>query len=239
MDAINGDDPFIMMADGRGWLFAPSGLLDGPLPAHYEPVESPVHNLLYPDIDGGPAAIRWRRPENPVHPVEDPRYPVVATTFRLTEQHTAGGMSRTLPWLGELQPEMFAEIDPVLAQARGIGDGEWMTIETERAEIEARAQVTSRMRPLRVDGRVVHQIGLPWHWGYGTSHPGDSTNDLTALASDPNVSIQESKAFTCEVRAGRRRGPSTERLGSVGSPQLRVRPDQDDPAAENPQEAAR
>ncbi len=202
MDAISGDDPFMMMADGRAWLFAPSGLLDGPLPTHYEPVESPVHNLLYPQIDADPAAIRWRRPENPLHAVEDPRYPVVATTFRLTEQHTAGGMSRKVPWLGELQPEMFAEIDPVLARERGIEDGDWMTIETERAEIEARAQVTERMRPLRIDGRRVHQIGLPWHWGYSTPYPGDSANDLTAITGDPNVSIQESKAFTCEVRAG-------------------------------------
>ena len=129
----------------------------------------------------------------------------MATTFRLTEQHTAGGMSRKVPWLGELQPEMFAEIDPVLARERGIEDGGWMTIVTERAEIEARAKVTDRMRPLRVDGRLVHQVGLPWHWGYSGPYPGDSTNDLGAMSGDPNVSIQESKAFTCDVRAGRRR----------------------------------
>ena len=239
MDAIGGADPFIMMADGRGWLFAPSGLLDGPLPTHYEPVESPVHNLLYPEMDADPAAIRWRRPENPLHAVEDPRYPVVATTFRLTEQHTAGGMSRAVPWLGELQPEMFAEVDPVLARARGIQDGGWLTIETERAEIEARAHVTERMRPLRIDGRLVHQVGLPWHWGYSPPHSGDSTNDLTAITGDPNVSIQESKAFTCQVRAGRRRGPSTARLGGVAAARAPVAADEDDPQAESPQEAAR
>jgi formate dehydrogenase major subunit len=145
-------------------------------------------------------------------------------------------MSRNLPWLGELQPEMFVEIDPVLARERGIEDGGWLTIETERAEIEARAQVTQRMRPLRIDGRRVHQIGLPWHWGYSTPYPGDSANDLTAITGDPNVSIQESKAFTCDVRAGRRRGPSTERLGGVAAPHGPVRPNQDDPPAENPQE---
>ena len=237
MDAISGDDPFMMMADGRAWLFSPSGLLDGPLPTHYEPIESPVHNLLYPDLDANPSAIRWQRPENPLHTTGDPRYPIVATSFRLTEQHTAGGMSRTLPWLGELQPEMFAEIDPVLARERGIEDGGWLTIETERAEIEARAKVTDRIRPLRVDGKVVHQIGLPWHWGYGRPYPGDSTNDLGALSGEPNTSIQESKAFTCNVRAGRRRGPSTERLKGAGSPGARVPPDQDDPRAESPQEA--
>jgi formate dehydrogenase major subunit len=235
MDAISGDDPFIFMADGRGWLFSPSGLLDGPLPTHYEPVESPEANLLYPELGANPAVIRWPRPENPVHATGDPRYPLVATTFRLTEQHTAGGMSRKVPWLGELQPEMFAEIDPVLARERGIEDGGWMTIETARAEIEARAKVTDRIRPLRVDGRLVHQVGLPWHWGYSSPYPGDSANDLGALSGDPNVSIQESKAFTCNVRAGRRSGPSTARLKDAAQPGVAVAPNRDDPLAESPQ----
>jgi formate dehydrogenase major subunit len=128
MDAIAGTDPFIMMADGRGWLYSPNGLVDGPMPTFYEPVESPVSNLLYPNMDGSPAAIRWRRPENPYQATGDPRFPVVATTFRLTEHQTGGGMTRTLPWLVELQPEMFCEIDPQLAADRGIEDGGWMTI---------------------------------------------------------------------------------------------------------------
>ena len=120
MDAIGGADPFIMMADGRAWLYAPSGLLDGPMPTHYEPLESPLNNPLYPNIHANPAALRWTRADNPYAEPGDPRYPCVATTFRLTEHHTAGGMSRWLPWLDELQPEMFAEIDPVLAAERGI-----------------------------------------------------------------------------------------------------------------------
>jgi formate dehydrogenase major subunit len=238
MDAINGDDPFIMMADGRGWIYSPSGLLDGPMPTHYEPIESPVHNLLYPDLGADPAGIRWRRPENPLHATGDPGRPIVATTFRLTEHHTAGGMSRTLPWLGELQPEMFVEIDPILARERGIEDGGWMTIITDRAEIEARALVTERMRPLRIDGKPVHQVGLPWHWGYSGAYPGDSTNDLGAISGEPNVSIQESKAFTCDVRAGRRRGPSTARLKGAGSRTGLVAPNEDDRHAENPKEVA-
>jgi formate dehydrogenase major subunit len=237
MDAISGDDPFIMMADGRGWLFSPSGLLDGPLPTHYEPIESPVVNPLYPDLGANPAAIRWQRPENPLNPTADPRYPLVATTFRLTEQHTAGGMSRHLPWLAELQPEMFAELDPVLARDRGIEDGGWMTIMTERAEIEARARVTDRIRPLKVDGRIVHQIALPWHWGYHPPHPGDSTNDLGVISGDPNVSIQESKAFTCDVRAGRRSRATTARLAGQAAGE-RVGPADDDELAEAPKEVA-
>jgi formate dehydrogenase major subunit len=232
MDAIGGNEPFIMMADGVGWLYSPSGLLDGPLPTHYEPFESPVQNALYPDVRANPTALAWNRPENPYNAAGDPRYPLVATTFRLTEHHTAGGMSRTLPWLAELQPEMFAEIDPILARDRGIEDGGWMTIVTERAEIEARAKVTDRMRPLRVDGRLLHQVGLPWHWGtYGDS-PGDSANDLGALASDPNVSIQQSKAFSCDVRAGRRSGETTEKLAGAGGGGNGQSPAADDPAQE-------
>ena len=238
MDAIGGADPFMMLADGRAWLFAPAGLLDGPMPTHYEPIESPVENLLYPRMGASPSGIRWQRPENPYHATGDPRFPVVATSFRLTEQHTAGAMSRPLPWLSELQPEMFAEIDPVLAADRGIVDGGWMTIVTLRAEIEARARVTERMRALRVDGRIVHQVGLPWHWGYAGDSTGDSTNDLGALSGDPNVSIQDSKSFSCDVRAGRRERPTTERLKGV-SLGLQVAPSDDDPIAENPKEKNR
>jgi formate dehydrogenase major subunit len=237
MDAIAGSDPFIMMADGRAWLYSPSGLLDGPMPTHYEPLESPVENLLYPKLGANPAGIRWRRPENPYAAVGDPRYPLVATSYRLTEHHTAGGMSRKLPWLAELQPEMFAEIDPQLAAERGIEDGGWMTIVTERAEIEARALVTERIRPLRVDGRVIHQVGLPWHWGYDGADRGDITNDLGAISGDPNVSIQESKAFICDVRAGRRQLPSTVRLAGA-SLGVSITTSEDDPIAENPKEVA-
>jgi formate dehydrogenase major subunit len=195
-------------------------------------------NLLYPKMNANPAVIRWQRPENPYDAAGDPGYPVVATTFRLTEHHTAGGMSRTVPWLVELQPEMFAEIDPQLAADRGIEDGGWMTIVTERAEIEARAKVTERIRPLRVDGRVIHQIGLPWHWGYGGLSRGDTANELGALSGDPNVSIQESKAFTCDVRTGRRQGASTARLAGASLVGHHIRPSEDDPVAEDPQEAS-
>jgi formate dehydrogenase major subunit len=238
MDAISGAEPFMMMGDGRAWLYAPSGLNDGPLPTHYEPLESPVANLLYPQVESNPSGIRWRRPANPIHPAGDPRFPLVATSFRLTEHHTAGGMSRWLPWLSELQPEMFAEIDPVVAADRGIVDGGWMTIVTERAEIEARARVTDRIKPLTVDGRPLHQVALPWHWGYGGPVTGDSTNDLGAISGDPNVSIQESKAFSCDVRAGRRGGATTARLAGIDTHGEAIEADADDPPAEAPKEAA-
>ncbi len=215
MEAISGDDPFIMMADGRAWLYSPSGLLDGPLPTHYEPYESPVPNHLYPEMGANPAAITWTHEANPIVAPEDERYPIVASTFRLTEHHTAGPMSRNLPWLSELQPEMFVEIDPALAAERGIEDGGWMTVTSPRGEIEARAKVTSRVQPLRMGDRVVHQVCMPWHWGtYSSSAQGvtgDAANDLIAISGDPNVSIQESKAFRCDVRAGRRPRQTTER----------------------------
>ena len=149
----------------------------------------------------------------------------MATTFRLTEHHTAGGMSRWLPWLDELQPEMFAEIDPVLAAEHGIEDGGWMTISSPRADIEARAKVTERMRPLKIDGRIIHQVGLPWHWGFGGPSPGDAANDLVALSGDPNTSIQESKAFVCNVRAGRAStGTSSVRPTAREPPGVAARP---------------
>jgi formate dehydrogenase major subunit len=143
-------------------------------------------------------------------------------------------MSRRVPWLGELQPEMFAEIDPMLARERGIEDGGWMTIMTPRAEIEARAKVTERVRPLRIEGRIVHQVALPWHWAYTGPYRGDSTNDLGALTGDPNVSIQDSEAFACDVRAGRRERAITARLAGARLAGHRVAPDRDDPLAEFP-----
>ena len=230
MDAIDGDDPFIMMADGRAWLFAPSGLLDGPLPTHYEPLETPVDNVLYPEVGANPAALKWERADNPYAQPGDPQWPCVATTFRLTEHHTAGGMSRWLPWLAELQPEMFAEIDPVLARARGIDDGGWMVVRSPRAEIECRARVTGRMRPLRIDGRTIHQVALPWHWGTGGPAPGDSANDLITLSGDPNTSIEEAKAFVCDVRAGRRDGATTAPLAHRRGTPPGVAVDRDHPA---------
>jgi formate dehydrogenase major subunit len=222
-----------MQADGRGWLFAPSGLLDGPLPTHYEPLESPATNALYPDIAENPAALRWTRADNPAADPGDPRWPCVATTFRLTEHHTAGGMSRWVPWLAELQPEMFAEIDPVLARERGIQDGGWMTIASPRGEIEARAKVTDRMKPLHIEGRLTHQVGLPWHWGFGGPVKGDSANDINVMSGDPNVSIQESKAFVCDVRAGRR-APGPGVLAGVHDPPPGVAVDRDHPAEIRP-----
>jgi formate dehydrogenase major subunit len=202
-DALRGDEPFIMQPDGRGWLFAPTGLTDGPLPSHYEPVESPVSNLLY-SRHSNPAAQLIRHPENPLHPVSSNVFPYVFTTYRLTEHHTAGGMSRTLPYLSELQPEFFCEVSPELARERGLEHAGWATIVTARSAVEARVLVTRRMRPLTVDGRTVHQVGVPWHWGPMGYSTGDAGNELCGLALDSNVHIGDYKAQTCDIRPGRR-----------------------------------
>jgi formate dehydrogenase major subunit len=211
-EAIAGYHPFIMQADGRGWLYVPHGLEDGPLPTHYEPHESPLDNALYPQR-ANPRRQRFERPENPSNPSGSERgsevYPFVATTYRLTEHHTAGGMTRSVPYLAELQPAMFVEVHPELAELRGLHHGGWATIVTTRTAIEARVLVTDRVKPLTVQGRRVHQVGLPYHWGTKGLTTGDSANDLSSIVLDPNVHIQEVKAFTCDIRPGRRpRGPA-------------------------------
>ncbi len=204
-DRLGGDDAFIMRADGKAWLFAPAGLVDGPLPAHYEPYESPVRNPLYRQ-QSNPVAKVWNVAGNPYHKVADPQFPIVISTYRLTEHHLSGSMSRWLPWLAELMPELFCEISPELAAAKGIANGGYVTIRTARGEVEARALVTPRMRPFVVDGNVVHEIGLPWHWGWQGTARGDVVNNLSVLVGDPNVSIHEGKVFTCDLRAGRKGG---------------------------------
>jgi formate dehydrogenase major subunit len=204
IDTIGGTDPFIMNADGKSWIYAPQGLQDGPLPTHYEPQESPLRNPLYGQ-QCNPARMEWMRRENPYHRAwGDPSFPYVLTTYRLTEHHTAGGMSRWLSWLAELQPEMFCEVSPELAAEKGLRNGGWATISTARAAIEARVLVTARIRPLRLGGRQIHQIGLPYHWGSRGLTRGDAANELISFVGDPNVSIQESKALTGNIEPGRR-----------------------------------
>jgi formate dehydrogenase major subunit len=210
--SIGGNTAFLMQSDGLGWIHAPTGLIDGPLPTHYEPPESVAKNALYGQ-QCNPARLEYPRRDNLYHRAwDDPTYPFVLTTFRLTEHHTAGGMSRWLWWLSELQPQMFVEISPELARLRGIEHGAWATVSTARGSIEARALVTRRLRPLEVRGKTVHTIGVPWHWGSVGRTTGGSANELLAFVADPNVSIMESKALTADIRPGRveaaRRGPA-------------------------------
>jgi formate dehydrogenase major subunit len=202
-EAIRGDHPFIMQADGLGWIYVPQGLEDGPLPTHYEPQESPFENPLYLQR-ANPRRQQIDRPENPYNPRGSDEYPYVVTTYRLTEHHTAGGMSRFVPYLSELQPAMFCEVSPELAAERGLAHGGWATIVTSRTAIEARVLVTERIKSVTVQGRRVHQVGLPYHWGSRGLTTGGAANDLFPIVLDPNVHIQEVKAATCDIRPGRR-----------------------------------
>jgi formate dehydrogenase major subunit len=198
MDALSGTEPFIMHPDGRGWLFVPSGLVDGPLPTHYEPAESPVRNPIYKQ-QTSPVLKYWKRPDNELVAVGDARFPHVITTYRLTEHYLAGAMSRWNPWLAELQPELFVELSPELAGEKGIKNLDWVRISTPRGRVRAKALVTRRLRPFTIDGKTVHQVGMPWHWGYEGIVTGDVVNELSALVGDPNVTIHEGKAFVCNV----------------------------------------
>jgi formate dehydrogenase major subunit len=200
-DAKNGDKPFIMRADLVGAFFGP--LNDGPFPEHYEPVESPTKNLLSKQ-QMNPVAKIWVVPDqkNDLAPVASPDYPYVVTTYRLTEHHLSGVMSRYLPMLAELFHSHFAEISNELAAELGIKNGERITVATPRGKIHTTAMVTSRLKPFMIDGKQTHQIGIPWHWGYNGISKGDITNDLSSTVGDPTVYIQETKAFLCSVKKG-------------------------------------
>jgi len=205
-DAKNGDKPFIMRTDLVGGLFGP--LVDGPFPEHYEPIESPVKNLLS-KRQNNPVAKIWAVPDqkNELAPVGSADYPYVITTYRLTEHHLSGVMSRYLPMLAELHFAHFTEISHELAEELSIRNGDMVTVMSPRGKIHVKAMVTHRLKPFKMDGKTIHQIGVPWHWGYNgveglPGSKGDITNDLSATVGDPTVFIQETKAFVCNVKKG-------------------------------------
>jgi formate dehydrogenase major subunit len=234
LDAIPGDAPFILHEDGLGWLYVPKGLQDGPLPTHYEPLESPVSNELY-SHQTNPAVKWFTRDDNRFAPPGDARFPFVLTTYRLTEHHTAGGMSRFLSHLAELQPEMFAEISPELARELKINNGDHICIVSLRGAIEARALVSRRIRPLRVNGKRVHQVALPYHYGTAGVVRGSAANDLLSISGEPNVTIMEAKALTCNIVPGRLpRGRAFAEFLNKHAPQAglpTLHPEQPQPAA--------
>ena len=195
----DGASPFIMQPDGKAWLFVPTGLVDGPLPAHYEPYESPVKNVVYSQ-QSNPMTKVYHREDNPYAEVGSKQFPHVLSTYRLTEHHLSGTMSRWLPWLAELQPELFCEISPEHASEIDVDNTDWIEISTPRGVVKAKALVTRRIRPYRLKDRVVHHVGLPWHWGYKGLSTGDVVNNLTALVGEPNTTIHESKVFVCNVK---------------------------------------
>ncbi len=202
MDAHGGASPFMLNLDGQAQLFTAGLLKDGPMPTHYEAVASPVKNALYGQ-QNNPVAMEWRRSDNAYNGTDNPDYPYVLTSYRVTEM--SGIMTRYIPWLAELQPAAFAELDPELAVEKHIRNGDWVTISTALGEIEARALVSGRLQPLRLGkGRRIHQIGIPYNYGTMGHATGDSPSNLIPFVMDPNVSIHEAKSGTCNIRLGRR-----------------------------------
>ncbi|MDY6793735.1 MAG: formate dehydrogenase-N subunit alpha [Actinomycetota bacterium] len=197
--------PFLMLPNGKGRLFVPSGLSDGPLPEHYEPVESPIDNVLSSQ-QHDPVAFIWKSDENKLAEIGSEEYPVVATTCRVVEQWQAGQLTRNLPWACELMPDMFVEMGHNLAEDKGVGNGDKVIVESARGDVECIACVTDRIQTLKVGGKEVEAVVLPWCFGYiglcsgngnGKSY---SANQLTSHVGDPNAKIPEYKAFLVNVR---------------------------------------
>ncbi len=203
VQALAGDAPFVLKPHGKAYLFFPYGMKDAPIPTHYEPWESPVHNAIYARQERNPMTKTWPVEGNPYHGIANPDYPYVLTTYRLTEHHTGGGMTRWNSWLAELQPAAFVEISEELAAEKGIEPGAWVTVVTARGRAQARALVTRRLRPLEVGGKRIHQVGFPWHFGYEGLATGGSANDVTPIVGEPNVTIHEGKVSTCDLLPGR------------------------------------
>ena len=180
-----------------GHLYS-TDLADGPFPEHYEPVESPVKNP-FSKIQWSPCAEVWQSTEFDKYgtPAE---FPIVATTYRVSEHWQTGAMSRNMPWLVGLVPSAFVELGTALAQRLGIKSGDRVIVSSARGAIEVYALVTERFQPFFVEGQMVDEIGLPWHWGYAGIVPGDIANDLTASVGDPNSKIPETKVFLCNLR---------------------------------------
>ena len=195
-DLKEGKKPFIMRADGVASIFG-GGLKDGPFPEHYEPMECPVPENFFSKQLSNPASKIFLDTgvKEDALATCDVRFPLVATTYRVTEHWQTGVMTRNTPWLLELQPRQFCEISLELAKEKGINNGDQIEVSSARGKIEAVAMVTMRMKPFKIGDRIVHEIGLPWCFGWHTPGVGDAANLLTPTAGDANTMIPETKAF--------------------------------------------
>jgi len=188
--------PFIMKPEGVARLWG-YGRAEGPVPEVYEPWESPLDKNLMSGTKTNPCAFIGKFMNERSTP---DKYPYVGTTYRCTEHWQTGIMTRNLPWLVELMPEMYVEMDKVLAAEKGINNGDKVVVYNARGEVRAVAVVTERFQPLQVGGKTVHHIGVLNHWGYSGMSTGDSGNILTPHVGDANTTIPEYKTFLCNVR---------------------------------------
>jgi formate dehydrogenase beta subunit len=209
--ALRGDDPFVLQPTGRPGCSRPTAWSTGPMPTHYEPDESPVRNPLH-GPRASPTRRRYDHPDNPANPALGTVFPFVLTSSRLTEHYTSGAMTRTLPFLAELQPELFVEVSPQLAAERGLVHGQWCHVVTTRTAVQARAVVTERIPPLRMQGTVVHQVWMPYHFGGRGLAKGDVMNDLLGIVDRPQRGYPGGQGG--DVR--RPTGPASHRQGAAG-----------------------
>lgn len=198
----DGKKPFIMRADGVASVFGP-GLADGPFPEHYEPLECPIQENLMSKQMTNPASKKFADGglAEDVYASCDTRFPYVATTYRVTEHWQTGVLSRNVPWLLELQPRLFVEMSRELAKEKKVRSGDMVEVASARGKVDAVAIVTPRFRPFKVAGGTVHEVGLPWCFGWFTPGVGESANLLTPTAGDANTMIPETKAFMVNVKA--------------------------------------
>jgi formate dehydrogenase major subunit len=190
-----GMKPFIMNGEGTGKFFSLAGLVDGPFPEHYEPLESPVENVLHPKVSTNPKAATFKAVQDTFGTAD--KFPYVATTYRLSEHQHFN--TTNVPYLVEAAPEMFVEIPVELAKEKGITNGGKVKVKSQRGEIEAVAMVSKRMAPLQVAGKTVYQIGVPIHWGYVGLVKGGMANMLTNFAGDANARTPAFKAFLVDI----------------------------------------
>ena len=193
-----GKYPFIMQQHGLGHLFGP-GRQDGPFPEHYEPVETPVKSNLFSKQLSSPVYKYTDSDMDVLAKAADPKFPIVLTTYSLTEHWCGGGETRNVPNLLEAEPQLYVEMSPELAKEKGVKNGEVIIVESIRGKVQAVAMVTVRMRPLKVHGRIIHEIGMPYCFGWTTPGCGDSTNRLTPSVGDPNTTIPEYKASCVNI----------------------------------------
>lgn len=185
-----------MRPEGLGGIFGTNAMKEGPLPEHYEPWDTPLDKNPFSGQLLNPVVKVWR-PEEMGTP---DKFPIVATTYRLSEHWQAGAMTRNVPWLAELFPDMFVEIGEDLAKEKGINNGDMVFVKSARGEIKCYAMVTKRFEAFDLGGRTVHQVGLPWHYGFKGIATGETANKLTPHIGDGNTMIPEYKAFLVDVR---------------------------------------
>lgn len=197
------NDPFIMQTDGKGWLYAPSAVNEGPLPEHYEPWENPMDNA-FSSVNLGPAVQLDGEPEL-LKRGDFSKFPVIATTYRVSEHWQSGSMTRNVKWLAELMPHMYVEMSEEHAKQEGIKNGEKVIVSSARSEIECYALVTKRFKPYKLKGKKepVHLVGMPWHFGFNGIATGATANHITPNIGDANTTIPEYKAFLCNVRSAK------------------------------------